>query len=192
MTKRSMFGAFKEWGGDLYVKQVGPRRYHVIRVEHTEEWGDNAQDQYGKYCVSLSEVDLDLFDWALVCDVLRSCSWRLVAHEDTGLPAVLEPYSGCYVAEFPHVDACLLDASVGYGARAPLHEDSGNNLQKLARACIAESRSLCADADEHREAMEGRMVNAIGTCPRDYMLGNLGFRRDTQADKLASILMEVG
>lgn len=191
MSKRSIFGSFREFGQDEYIKQVGPRRFHVLCVERTEEWGDSAEDQYGKYCVGLAEVDLNLFDWALVCDVLRSCGWRLVAHEDTGLPAVFCPYSGDYVAEFPNVDLCLVSAAFGYGAKAPLHEDSGNNLRKLVRECIRESHTLCKDADAHEEAMEGRMVNAIGTCPRDYMLGNLFVSRDSEADKLRSILRDV-
>lgn len=191
MSKRSMFGSFKDFGCDMYVKQIASRRFHVLKVEHTEEWGDNAQEQYGKYCVSLCEVDLNLFDWALVCDVLRSCGWKLVSHEDTKLPAILCPYSGDYVATFPNVDACLVESAHGYGAKAPLHEDSGNNLQKLVRACISESTSLCADLEAHEEAMEGRMVNAIGTCPRDFMLGNLFVSDSSEKNKLASILREV-
>lgn len=185
--KRSIFGSFKESTEDLYVKPLGGRRFHVLKVEHTEEWGDNAQEEYGKYHVSLSEIDLSAFDWALVCDVLRSCGWKLVAHEDTGLPAILCLYDGTYVAKFPHVDACLVEAAHGYGAKAPLWDSSGNNLRKLVREAIRDSTYLCRDVDAHEERYENTPVNKIGSSARNYMLGHLFTADKTEARKLASI-----
>lgn len=81
----------------------------------------------------------------------------------------------------------IVDCAVGYGARAPLWSDGGNNLHKLVRGAIHESRILCQDADAHEERLEGTSVSAIGTSPRDYMLGHLMFR-DTPEQKIATIL----
>lgn len=188
MTKRSLFGSFKQWSEDLYVKQISQFRFHCIRVESPEEWGDNAEEQYGKYYLNLSEVDVSAFDWAHVCAILASCGWVLTGHEDTGLAAILCPYDGTYISTDPATTVrVIVDSAVMYGARAPLSSECGSNLQKCVRALISESHTLCKDADHYEEKIEGTAVNQIGTSARDYMLGNL-MRRDTPEQKIATIL----
>lgn len=188
MTKRSMWGSFKERSDDLYVKQISQFRFHCIRVESPEEWGNNAEEQYGKYYLDLSEVDVGAFDWAHVCSILSSCGWVLTGHEDTGLAAILCPYDGTYISSDPATTVCaIVDCAVRYGALAPLSSECGNNLQKCVRALISESHILCKDADAHEDRMDGTAVNQIGTSPRNYMLGKF-WRQYTPEQKIASIL----
>jgi hypothetical protein len=187
--RRSMFGAFKEWSDDLYVKQISPFRFHCIRVEFPEEWGDSAEEQYGKYYLDLSEVDVSALDWAHVCSILSSCGWVLEGHDDTGFAAISCPYDGTYVSTYPATTVrVIVDCAVRYGARAPLSSESGNNLQRCVRALVSESHMLCKDADEHEERMDYTRVNAIGNSAREYMTGDIGLRRYSEADKIATIL----
>lgn len=186
MSKRDLFPkAFKDFGDTRRVKQIAPLRFHVISVEETEEWGDDAESQYGKYCVSLSEVNLNLFPWALACGVLNSCGWSFDTVD--GVVAILCPYDGTYVAVGPEqVQACLVDCAVGHGARAPLFEDTGNNLRQLVREALRESRDMCADPEVSEDRLD-RPVNAIYTSAQDYMLGRLFVSRDAERDALRDI-----
>lgn len=166
------FGAFKFLTGDMnftdyggkWCKRVGPRRYHVIELINWSEAGDGAVAEYGRYNVTLREVDLTAIDCA---ESLRSCGWELASDG-----SIIEEHGGDTVCDAAGADLALVECCHGYGAAAPLTDASGNNYRALIRAAIAESRSLCGDPDKYSDAMD-RPVNRIGTSARNYMIGKL-------------------
>lgn len=168
------FGSFRFLTGDVnyteyggkWIRSLGLRRFHVIELLNwSEAVGESESASMPTYNATLSEVDLSAIDCT---SALESCGYALVDG------TIVESHSGDIVASGESVDRCLVECCHGYGAAAPLWDESGNNYQRLIRAARAHSRSL-DDAELHSQAMD-RPVNRIGTSARSYMLGEFGFK----------------
>lgn len=139
---------WREYGG-RWARHVGGTRYHVLRFEGCEEWGDGAT---GYHC-DLSEVDL-------ACDPERIAS----ALQCVGMDLDdLEPQ---------YHELATVEALASSGAAAPLWQEAGANAHRLIRAGKSESRLLSRDAAAY-EARLDRPVNKIGSTAREYAAGDL-------------------
>jgi hypothetical protein len=131
--------------GGCWARLIEGTRYHVIRFENCEEWGDGAT---GYHC-DLSEVDTSNPQLA---SAQRSCGYDGTVNESLPL--------------------CQVYCLHAYGAHAPLWQQAGTNARELIRAAKRESRLLQRDSAEYEDRMD-RPVNAIGTSARNYGLGKI-------------------
>jgi hypothetical protein len=143
--------------GGRWARHIAGTRYHVIRFENCEEWCDGATG----YNCDLQEVDTSNPQLA---DAIASC----------GLDAVNNGDPQDWTDEFgdPVPELAKVEALSGYGAYAPLWQESGSNSHNLLRAAKRESRLLATDDTAYQERMD-RPVNAIGTSARNYGLGRI-------------------
>lgn len=148
-------GSDVDWQGHggRWARHIEGTRYHVIRFENCEDWGDGAT---GYHC-DLQEVTID--------NPQLDAAYRSVdLHADE-------------VAEhgMPARDLMKVEALSSYGAYSPLWQEASGNSWALIRAAKRESRLLATDSAEYEDRMD-RSVNAIGTSARDYGLGNYGLK----------------
>ena len=168
------FGSFKWLTGDVnYVEHGGKwirrarvqgnkkaRRYHVLELSMLE-------DDFEKYNVSLSEIDLDVIGPEQLSSALRSCGWEL----DPRRGVVTEGGIELVVPNGIVLDSVLVEACHGYGAIAPIDNTSGSNWRKLMVAARAVSKELDVEA-AHETAMD-RPVNQLMTSASNYMQGRI-------------------
>lgn len=157
--------------GGRWAKHIGGTRYHVIRFENCEEWGDGAT---GYHC-DLQEVNVTSDQLA---DALESCGWKEL--DSARL--------------MPEMDLVKAECLSSYGAYAPLWSESGTNAYKLIRAAKRESRLLLSDAKAYQARMD-RPVNAIGSTAREYQAGDMlsGVLRGVEAgDTKAELMLKMG
>lgn len=142
--------------GGRWIKKIDDTRFHVIELINWEEAvGEREAAEIGaRYNVSLSEVDLANADLDSATD-----SWGM----EEGYWESIDPGMLGYV---------LADCVDGYGQKAPISNDNGNNAHKLIREAKAESRRLVADPDFYDSMME-RPVNRLGSTAREYQRGDL-------------------
>lgn len=145
---------WSDYGG-RWARHIEGTRYHVIRFENCEEWGDGAT---GYHC-DLQEVDTSNPQLA---QAMRSCG---PVAENNGDPL---DWSDEYGDPLPVL--CLVAALSSYGAYAPLWQEASGNSHRLLRAAKRESRLLASDSEAY-EARMSRAVNAVGTSARNYGLG---------------------
>jgi hypothetical protein len=145
---------WKGYGGK-WARHIDGTRYHVIRFENCEDWGDGA---IGYHC-DLQEVTIDNPQLAQALDYI---GMRHDGKDDCG--DVHERF-----------DLCKVEALSSYGAYSPLWQDASGNSWALIRAAKRESRLLATDSEAYEDRMD-RSVNAIGTSARDYGLGNYGLK----------------
>ncbi len=151
MAKRAVF---KQWyedtPGGKYVRRVGTGRYHIIEWTDMDDACGSDNEGHPRYVVELSEVDVTATPAETLQSAIESCGWE-------GIP------------DNPEAQAETLHS---YGARAPLHSGSGNNLRKIMRKARAASLELTEDPDVYDEAMS-RPVNALGSTAREFMQGDI-------------------
>jgi hypothetical protein len=160
-----------EYGG-RWARHVGGTRYHVLRFENCAEWGDGAT---GYHC-DLSEVDVASPQLESALDSCGLSMADMADIQDKG-------------REWAKVDALA-----GYGAAAPLWQDSGTNAHKLIRAGKRESRALSADP-QALEARLDRPVNKIGSTAREYAAGDINsaiLRGLSEGDPRAELMAKLG
>lgn len=138
---------WSEYGG-RWARHIEGTRYHVIRFENCEEWGDGAT---GYHC-DLQEVTIDnpQLDAAYRCNGLD-----------------LEEMNE---RQEPGREWSKVEALSSYGAHSPLWQEASANSWALLRAAKRESRLLQLDSGEYEDRMD-RPVNAIGTSARNFGLG---------------------
>lgn len=135
--------------GGRWARHIEGTRYHVIRFENCEEWGDGAT---GYHC-DLHEVDI-------ASEQLAS------AGECRGIAA-----DWCDEYGDPLPELAKAEALSSYGAYAPLWQDASANSWALIRAAKRESRTLASDSEAY-EARMARPVNRIGSTAREYAAGD--------------------
>lgn len=193
------FGSFKFLTGDVnyvdyggkWYRKIGTGRYHVLTLDTWEELDSSAVELYGKYNVTLSEVDLAKLATPRALEG-NPPRFRLVGEQCfTPLDGSLRSYGWEYrqgegitdqygvVCGFElnargerSIELVMLEACHGCGAKAPLWEESGNNYLRLIREARRYSRKLTQDAALHRDALDSP-VNQIGTSAENYMLGKI-------------------
>jgi hypothetical protein len=119
---------WEDYGG-LWGRPVKgePDSWWVICFEPTHEWGDGAEDTYGKYYASLAKVDL-------TSDQLAG-AWQYVGSDSAD---GLDEY-GCAIP--PHVFAAMkAEALHGYGAKEVEAERNGNAAFRIMVELAAEAR----------------------------------------------------
>ncbi len=166
---------WKDYGG-RWARHISGTRYHVLRFENCEEWGDGAT---GYHC-DLSEVDIaneQLHNALKSCGVTerRGKVWL----DDQGEPVG---------------DLWKCEALASYGAAAPLWQDSGTNAHQLMRAGKRESRELTADPARLEAALD-RPVNKIGSTAREYAAGDINsaiLRGLAAGDPKADLMARMG
>ena len=136
--------------GGRWARHIEGTRYHVIRFENCEEWGDGAT---GYHC-DLQEVTIDNPQ----LDGARKCV------------GIAEDWCDEYGEPLPAL--AKVEALSSYGAYSPLWQDASANSWALIRAAKRESRLLATDSAEYEDRMD-RPVNAIGTSARNYGLGRI-------------------
>jgi len=145
--------------------------YHVIELFN---WREDVDSTYSyKYNVSLSEVTFIKIPLTVILSAKRSYGMELNK---------TERYYRCFEkfpvfpGNWPKVltddKLHLLDVLHGYGAKAPLWDDSGNNFKKLLSAAKQYSRELEEDPYEHHKAMQ-KPVNRMGSTAEEYMCGDI-------------------
>jgi hypothetical protein len=143
-------GSDMNWSdyGGRWARHITGTRYHVIRFENCEEWGDGTT---GYHC-DLQEVDTSnpQLESALSCSGMTTADLADL--------------------QYPNREWAKVEALSSYGAYAPLWQQAGTNSHALLRAAKRESRLLATDNDAYTERMD-RPVNAIGTSARNYGLG---------------------
>lgn len=147
-----------DYGGRFYRKLAGTRRWHFVDVCNMDDACGRDNEGCAKYCVDLSEVDLDSIPEKTIASAMQSCGYD----EDPAVSRLDPDARECMIAEACH----------GYGAKAPLWQDSGNNRHALIREAKRESRLLQKDVDAMADRMEAP-VNAIGSTAREFMQGDL-------------------
>jgi hypothetical protein len=158
------FGSFKFLTGDVnwldyggkWIRKVGARRYHVIELINWEDAVGSDADALPTYHVDLSEIDLDEVD---PTEALCSSGWFLEIRD--GVAVVVNEHDRSEVGHGALTDTLLVEACHGYGARAPIWEQSSNNAREAMRAARRRSREL-DKSEAHAEAMD-RPINLIGT-----------------------------
>lgn len=158
--------------GGRWARHIVGTRYHVIRFENCEEWGDGAT---GYHC-DLQEVDIasEQLEQAYKCVGLHA---EEVAEH--GMPAR---------------DLIKVEALASYGAYAPLWQEAGTNSRKLLSAAKRESRLLATDDDAYEARMD-RPVNAIGSTAREYASGDVNsaiLRGLADGDPRADLMARMG
>lgn len=136
--------------GGRWARHIEGTRYHVIRFENCEQWGDGAT---GYHC-DLQEININASDETLK-GAMQYTGLEEVWHELTQEQRKL----------------ALVEALSSYGAYAPLWSEAGTNAWKLIRAAKAESRLLATDSAEYEARMD-RPVNKIGSTAREYAEGD--------------------
>lgn len=146
---------WQDYGGSFY-RRVSPGVYHVMRVMNwVDAVGQREAAEVGyTYNVDLSEIDLRTMTDTQRAEVAQSCG-----------------FTPDEVDEMPHAKLVWVDMCHGYGLRAPLWDENGNNLRKLMAECRAESLAL-DDEDAHEAAMN-RPVNGIGSTAREFGQGDI-------------------
>ncbi len=162
--------------GGTWVRKVGDRRFHFIRLENMDDACGSDNEGRETYVVELSEVDLDAIPGETKDSAVKSCGWG-----DADRP-----------------DFCTTEMIAGacfeYGARAPLHSVSTNNAHQGIRECRKESYHLTNDASWYHAAMN-RPVNKIGSTAREYMTGDItsaivrGANSDDVGEQVVSKIM---
>ncbi len=164
---------WSEYGG-RWARHIAGTRYHVIRFENCEEWGDGAT---GYHC-DLQEVDITN---ERLSSALNSCDLPADGLDEYGEP-------------FKHWHLMVVEALSSYGAYAPLWQEAGTNSHKLLRAAKRESRLLATDDEAYQVRMD-RPVNAIGSTAREYATGdvNSAILRGLEAgDPKADLMARMG
>jgi len=144
-------GSDVDWQGHggRWARHIEGTRYHVIRFENCEDWGDGAT---GYHC-DLQEVTID--NPQLEQAMRSTCGNELLSETP--------PEAHNWVK---------VEALSSYGAYAPLWQEASGNSWALLRAAKRESRLLATDSAEYEDRMD-RPVNAIGTSARNYGLGRI-------------------
>lgn len=135
---------WQDYGGKFYRK-TSENRFHIMEVMNTEDWGDSPGF---KYCVDLSEIDLDMITNKMREEAKRSCGWEGMDNNPL------------HIVEMHH----------SYGHKAPLGEWCGNNLRKLMKNARELSQEL-DDPSIHENHMN-KSVNALGSTAREFMTGD--------------------
>ncbi len=105
-----------------------PRMWWVIQFEPTSEWGDDAEETYGKYYASLAQVDLDA-----PADQLKG------AMSYTGMPTDgLDEYGAAIPG--PVLAAMTAEALHSYGAKEIEAERNGGAAFRFLTELAAEAR----------------------------------------------------
>lgn len=154
--------------GGKYVRCVGDGQYHWIEWTDMDDACGRDNEGHPRYVVELTLVDLNTIGPQDIKNALDSCGWEGM----TGNPAM--------IAECVH----------SYGNRAPLWDDSSNNLSKLMTAARQKSRALDDDPDLMDECMN-RPVNAIGSTATEFMKGDFqsAMIRGVMADRTDAKIM---
>lgn len=108
-----------KWGRPM---KSDSRRWFVIQFEATADWGDTAEETYGKYYASLSIVDLDP-----PAAVLKG------AFSFVGIDAAQEP-------EFANSPAVRAEALHAYGRKEVEAERNGGAAFRMVAQLAAEAR----------------------------------------------------
>jgi hypothetical protein len=147
---------FTDYGGKWYREIPGTNslRFHVIELLNWEEAIGRDAEGGSTYNVDLSEVDLG----ALSEDTLRSAM-------DSYGAEMWEPGIGADHAKRQLL--MLVECCHGYGCKAPLSSEDGNNWRTLMRDAVRESRAL-DDPKAHARAM-AKPVNKIGSTAHEMM-----------------------
>ncbi len=166
---------WSEYGG-RWARHIAGTRYHVIRFENCEEWGDGAT---GYHC-DLQEVDTSN---PRLKDAMRSSDVPFDALNEYGEPIEAALYRLMQV-----------EALSSYGAYAPLWQEAGTNSHRLLRAAKRESRLLATNDTEYQARMD-RPINAIGSTARELATGdvNSAILRGLEAgDPKADLMARMG
>jgi hypothetical protein len=127
--------------------------YFLVRLEYTEEWGDDAVKQYGKYHLSICAVAPTAPEQSELNRAMSS--WGL-SPEDWG--------------ELDDARKCMV--LLGYGTYATLWQQSGNNQSKLLKAAREELPKMHMLFGFYMD----RACNAIGNSGWDFIRGDIGFK----------------
>lgn len=121
--------------------------YYAIKLEYTEEWGDEAVKQYGKYYVNLLAVSPDA-----VSDVEKASAKRCAGWDNMD---ETNPLHWC-------------DVLLSYGTFATLGQWNGNNKNKLLSLARKELALLTITLGFKLD----RQQNAMGASGWDFIQGN--------------------
>lgn len=158
MGRSSFDSEMERWGESGYVgdesgiriKGAGGRKFIAIR------WDDihaaTGEDHGDRHVFEVLMVDLDAIGEANIDSALRSCG----PGEDEELP-----------------DIGIAEACISYGCAAPLASHSGGNRRALFRAARQDAETFIEDEDALEDRLDGAPVNAIGSTPREFMMGDL-------------------
>jgi hypothetical protein len=158
--------------GGRWARHIAGTRYHVIRFENCEDWGDGAT---GYHC-DLHEVDIASEQLEHAFD---SCGLDLDEMNER---------------QEPGKEWAKADALSSYGAYAPLWSEAGTNAHKLLRAAKRESRLLATNDAEYQARMD-RPVNKIGSTAREYAAGDMNsaiLRGLADGDPRAELMAKMG
>lgn len=162
--------------GGKWARHIEGTRYHVIRFENCEDWGDGAT---GYHC-DLQEVDIASEQLGQAC---KSSCVPFDALNEYGEPIEAALYRWMQV-----------EALSSYGAYAPLWQDASGNSWALIRAAKRESRMLTSDSEAYEQRMD-RPVNRIGSTAREYAAGDTSsaiLRGLAEGDQVADIMARMG
>lgn len=139
----------------LMVRRLSLYRFHFISAFDWED-ATGEESPAGKYHFELQEVDLPY----VRLDTVRSA---VVAHGGNFELLDLRMDDGPY---HQHIAECLRS----YGSYAPLHQEDGNNWDKLTKCMKRVSREVAGSPAAYNARMTST-VNKIGNTAWDFMTG---------------------
>ncbi len=158
---------YLDYGGK-WIRRVSETRYHVIELTNWEDAIFRDAEGGPTYCVDLSEIDI-------TSPVLRDARRSMDVDSEDPNPLA------------------LVEALHGYGAKAPLFQEDGNNFRTLFRAAVRESKAL--DDPSAREAAMARPVNKIGSTAAEFAAGDINsaiLRGLADGNPVANLMARVG
>lgn len=143
---------YLDYGAKWYrvIPGTNDLRYHVIELINWEDAVGRDAEGGPTYNMDLSEIDLGAISEETIRQAIDSCGWL---DEDD-------------LTELAIVEACH-----GYGCKAPLWNEDGNNFRELMAEAKRQSREL-DDPEAHEVAMQ-RPVNRLGETASEFMRGDL-------------------
>lgn len=139
------------WFSPLYTESDKPLRF-AVKLEYTEEWGDDAVQELGKYHVSIAAVGPD---WISDKELQR-------AVDSSGNGETLEQFR-----KLPHKAQCQV--LLQYGTAATLWQKSGNNKGELLKEVRKELRSISVLFGFYMD----KPLNMIGSTGWDFISGDI-------------------
>jgi hypothetical protein len=120
--------------------------YFLLSLEYTEEWGDDAVKQYGKYHLTISAVAPEAVGEQEMVSARRSMGAEGIELDPQWLAVML----------------------ADYGVKAQLWQKSGNNAKTLLQAARKEFGSIRIFFGFYMD----RPQNAIGSTGWDFVRGD--------------------
>lgn len=154
--------------GGVFMRHIADRRFHAIKFDNMDEQcGEDNADQ-PTYYGSLVEINLDETD---VASAIKSCGQE---DEDNSDLAIAFMVAQC-------------------GGYAPLHDEAGDNGNRVIRDLKRLSVELEHDTERHEALME-RPVNALGSTAREYARNDFDSaidRKLQQGDPMAAVMAKM-